>query len=654
MKLGKLRSKLWSVVGGASIKIKIMGIVLALTVIFGLAVTLQVKNNLTTTLTNALEKQGVAIARNLAARSTDLVLTGNSFDLYQLLKNTVGSNEEVTYALVQDPNRNVLSHSFGGDFPVGLDEINIAEPGVNFQIARLDTNEGLILDVAVPIFGGRAGISRVGMSTNLLNEVVAASTRQWLITAGVTALIGLLATYVLTAILTRPILQLVEATKAITKGDLKRKALVWAPDEIGKLATSFNEMTEYLSKARGESETFQAELIRRNLELGALNSIAAETSGSLELSDMMRRSLIKVTEFLGLHAGWVDTLSEDGKRTAIMCHIGLSNETVNKIANVDTSKCACKDAVRKKAPVLISSQQTNCPVLNQKLSNGELILSHVAVPLVSKSKVFGLLHVASSATNSFTANHLSLLNAIGYQLGVAIENAKLWEELKHKEELRGQLLEVIISTQETERKRIARELHDQTGQSLTSLIVGFKMLEKDSPKNIRHRILDMRQLTAQTLDGVHNLALELRPSSLDALGLVVALEQYTREYSDKFGVQADFQAIGFNGRRLSPEVEITLYRIIQEALTNVVKHAEAERVSILLEIRGASIVAIVEDNGKGFNIRQLSQSPTRTNLGLYGMYERAALINGTLTIESEPGRGTTLFVEVPTEGGEIK
>jgi len=651
---GKLRSKLWHIVGGASIKIKIMGIVLALTVIFGLAVTIQVKNNLTTTLTNALEKQGVAIARNLAARSTDLVLTGNSFDLYQLLKNTVEHNEEVNYALVLDPNRNVLSHSFSGDFPVGLAEINIVEPGVNSQIARLDTNEGLILDVAVPIFGGRAGISRVGMSTNLLNEAAAAATRQWLIIAGVTALIGLLATYLLTAILTKPILQLVEATKAITKGDLKRKALVWAPDEIGKLATSFNEMTEYLSKARGESETFQAELIRRNIELGALNSIAAETSGSLELSDMMRRSLIKVTEFLGLHAGWVDTLSEDGNRAAIICHIGLSNETVNKIANVDTSNCACKNAVRKKAPVLISSQQTNCPVLNQKLSNGELILSHVAVPLVSKSKVFGLLHVASAATNSITADHLNLLNAIGYQLGVAIENAKLWEELKHKEELRGQLLEVIISAQEAERKRIARELHDQTGQSLTSLMVGLKILEKDGPKNIQHRILDMRQLTAQTLDGVHNLALELRPSSLDALGLVVALEQYTREYSDKFGVQADFQAIGFDDRRLSPEVEITLYRIIQEALTNVVKHAEVERVSILLEIRGASIVAIVEDNGKGFNIRQLSQSPTRTNLGLYGMYERAALINGTLTIESEPGRGTTLFVEVPMEGGKIK
>jgi len=651
---GKLRSKLWHIVGGASIKIKIMGIVLALTVIFGLAVTIQVKNNLTTTLTNALEKQGVAIARNLAARSTDLVLTGNSFDLYQLLKNTVEHNEEVNYALVLDPNRNVLSHSFSGDFPVGLAEINIVEPGVNSQIARLDTNEGLILDVAVPIFGGRAGISRVGMSTNLLNEAAAAATRQWLIIAGVTALIGLLATYLLTAILTKPILQLVEATKAITKGDLKRKALVWAPDEIGKLATSFNEMTEYLSKARGESETFQAELIRRNIELGALNSIAAETSGSLELSDMMRRSLIKVTEFLGLHAGWVDTLSEDGNRAAIICHIGMSNETVNKIANVDTSNCACKNAVRKKAPVLISSQQTNCPVLNQKLSNGELILSHVAVPLVSKSKVFGLLHVASAATNSITADHLNLLNAIGYQLGVAIENAKLWEELKHKEELRGQLLEVIISAQEAERKRIARELHDQTGQSLTSLMVGLKILEKDGPKNIQHRILDMRQLTAQTLDGVHNLALELRPSSLDALGLVVALEQYTREYSDKFGVQADFQAIGFDDRRLSPEVEITLYRIIQEALTNVVKHAEVERVSILLEIRGASIVAIVEDNGKGFNIRQLSQSPTRTNLGLYGMYERAALINGTLTIESEPGRGTTLFVEVPMEGGKIK
>jgi len=226
VKLSKLWIKLWSVAGSVSIKVKIMGIVLALTLIFGLALTFQVRNNLTTMMIKELEEQGAAITRNLAARSTDLVLTGNFFDLYQLLKNTVEHNDEVLYAMVLDPHGNVISHSFSGGIPVSLAEINIVEPDVNFQIERLDTNEGLILDVAVPIFGGRAGISRVGMSTHLLEEAIADATRQWIIIAGAAALIGLFATYVLTKVLTKPILQLVEVTKAVTEGDLERKAEV--------------------------------------------------------------------------------------------------------------------------------------------------------------------------------------------------------------------------------------------------------------------------------------------------------------------------------------------------------------------------------------------------------------------------------------------
>jgi len=646
MNLDNLQKRIWSLAGGVSVKVKIMGIVLALTLIFGLAITFQVRNNITTMMIKELEEQGTAIARNLAARSTDLVLTGNTFDLYQLLINTVEHNDKVQYAMVLDSNGNVLGHSFDSGVPVGLADINIVEPDIDYQIERLDTNEGLVLDLAVPIFGGRAGISRVGMSTHLLNETIATAMRQWLIIIGATAFIGLLATYILTSVLTRPILQLVEVTKAITKGDLKRKANVWASDEIGRLAISFNDMTEYLAKAKAESEVFQSELIRRNIELAALNSIANEISRTNGTADMMQRLLTKVTELMSVPAGWIQTSSENGRHHNLIYHIGLTDETIEKISNIDPSACACNSALIKMTSVLIREPST-CSMIHQRFTNGEIMRQHVAVPLVSKSKVFGLLHVAGPDTIRFTSEHLKLLDAIGNQIGIALENARLWEELKQKEELRGQLLQSTISAQELERKRIARELHDQTGQALTSLMVGLKILEKDSPEKIRHKVSDMRQLTAQTLGTVHNLALELRPSSLDDLGLVAALRQYTHDFGDKFGIQSDFQTIGFDDRRLLPEVEITIYRIVQEAIMNIVKHAEAAQASVLLEIRGTSIVAIVEDNGKGFKTSRLSQSPTKETLGLYGMYERAALINGKITIESEPGRGTTLFLEVP-------
>ncbi|MEK7354057.1 MAG: HAMP domain-containing protein [Chloroflexota bacterium] len=233
----------------------------------------------------------------------------------------------------------------------------------------------------------------------------------------------------------------------------------------------------------------------------------------------------------------------------------------------------------------------------------------------------------------------------------ASELEELDQQLREQNKERTALLGKIITTQEEERQRIARELHDEVGQSITSLMIGFRLLETQDPGKMRQGIAELKRLSANTLDEVRHLALELRPSSIDDLGLIAALQQYTREYTDKFGVSADFQASGFEGKRLQPELEIALYRIIQEALTNIAKHAQATKVSVLMGIRNSSIVAIVEDNGKGFDVRSTLASRTKEKkLGLYGMQERASLIGGVLTIEATPGKGTTIFVEVPLKG----
>ncbi len=648
LELGKIWTRFWAFAGGVSVSFKIMGIVLVLIMIFGLGITFQVRNSVTTTLTHELEKQGIAIAKHIAAHSTELILTGNSYDLYHVVMDSVENEGAVRYVLVLDINDNIINHSFSGGIPVGLVTANQIEADAESQIVRLDTNEGLILDIAVPIFGGRAGIARVGMSTQSVHEMVAVMTGRWLIITGVVSLIGLLTAYFLTSVLTRPIKQLVEVTMAIAGGDLKRKAPVWAPDEIGRLGVAFNAMTESLDRSHTESEAFQAELVRRNLELSALNAIATEVSGSHELNDTMHRSLLKVLEFINLKAGWVSILSDTGERAITVCHTGLSPDMVRKIASQDLTACRCREAIDQKLPIVVSDNESTCPILHDRFADGETICCHATVPLISKSHVLGLLHIAGSEPSRLTPENIQLLGAIGYQMGVAIENANLWEELKRKEEIRGYVLEQIISAQESERKRIARELHDRTGQSLTSLIIGLKTLETASRQDIQQRIADMRQITAQTLEEVHDLAMELRPSTLDDLGLIAVLEQYTSEYEEKFGINTEFQAIGFGERRLSPETEIAIYRIVQEALTNVAKHAEAKKASVLLEVRDSSVVAIVEDDGKGFDIKQDSDlTSVKNQLGLYGMYERAELIGGRITIESQPGMGTTIFVEAP-------
>ncbi|MCL4552369.1 MAG: histidine kinase [Candidatus Marsarchaeota archaeon] len=230
-------------------------------------------------------------------------------------------------------------------------------------------------------------------------------------------------------------------------------------------------------------------------------------------------------------------------------------------------------------------------------------------------------------------------------LGAAFNDMS--EELKRKEEMRAQLLAKVISAQEDERKRIARELHDETSQALTSLMVGLRLIEDSSgDPHIGEKVTELRALAARTLDEVHHLATALRPSLLDDLGLVAALQKYIGEYSVKMNINVDSH-ISLNGQHLPSDIETTVFRIVQESLTNITKYAQTKNVSIVVQYRGSSLVAIIEDDGNGFNVGEVMSSPNEKNLGLLGMYERASLSGGKLTIESQRGAGTTVFLEVP-------
>jgi PAS domain S-box-containing protein len=216
-------------------------------------------------------------------------------------------------------------------------------------------------------------------------------------------------------------------------------------------------------------------------------------------------------------------------------------------------------------------------------------------------------------------------------------------------ETRTRLLEQLISAQEEEQRRIARELHDETGQSLTSLLVGLRALEDSrSLEEARTRVGELRQITARALDEVRRLAWGLRPVALDELGLVAALEQYAAEYARSWGLAVDVEARGLNSDRLPAPVETALYRIVQEALTNSAKHAGAQKVNVVIQRHAASVQVIVVDDGCGFDAEAaLKPGGPGTRLGLHGMRERAILLNGSVTIESAPGEGTTVYAWIP-------
>ncbi len=199
----------------------------------------------------------------------------------------------------------------------------------------------------------------------------------------------------------------------------------------------------------------------------------------------------------------------------------------------------------------------------------------------------------------------------------------------------------VVEAQELERKRLARELHDETGQALTSILLGLKPLEDGATGQTLDAVAALRELVVSTLQGVRRLAVELRPSALDDLGLVPAIDRLARSFGES-GLQVDVESqIGLE--RLPEVVETTLYRIVQEAATNVAKHAGAQRMSITLTRRDGSVIAIIEDDGKGFD----PSAAESDGLGLLGMRERLALVGGSLRIEAAAGTGTTIAAEVP-------
>jgi PAS domain S-box-containing protein len=236
---------------------------------------------------------------------------------------------------------------------------------------------------------------------------------------------------------------------------------------------------------------------------------------------------------------------------------------------------------------------------------------------------------------------------------LAAANESLRAEIGSREAAendRRKLLSRLATAQEDERRRIARDLHDHLGQHLTALGLGLKVAgdATPDPSPVRDRLQSLQALTDLIGREVHRLAMDLRPTALDDLGLEAALANYAESWSERSGVAVDFQSFGPDAARLPSAAETALYRVAQEALTNVLKHAAARRASLLLQRSAGQAVVVIEDDGAGFDPESVAApAADEGRLGLRGMRERVALIGGTLTVESVPGRGTTVIARVP-------
>jgi signal transduction histidine kinase len=226
---------------------------------------------------------------------------------------------------------------------------------------------------------------------------------------------------------------------------------------------------------------------------------------------------------------------------------------------------------------------------------------------------------------------------------------RLSDDLCRALDQRRELLNRIVSAQESERQRIARELHDQLGQYFAAMLLGLSAADKATSGHDerRRRIADLISLTATVSREVHQLSAELRPTALDHLGLEAAIANYLEKWGQRFSLNVDFVG-NLRGRQLPAPVEITLYRVLQEAMTNIAKHAQAESISVVLEVETREVRLIVEDDGIGFSEASADVPLTPTSrFGLVGIRERLALVGGWLMIEPACNRGTTLFCRIP-------
>jgi len=423
-----------------------------------------------------------------------------------------------------------------------------------------------------------------------------------------------------------------EVSSIGASGDLAARVMVSGQDELSRLAGSVNQMLEALQ--------------RRDRELAALNRASQAILSTLDLQAVLKLVISESRNLLGAEA------------TSVLLYDRATDELVFAAADSPASERVLK--LRMPAQVgiagwVMQNRQAalvpdayHDPRFYRRVdeSIGMTTRSVLAVPLMVKDSMVGVIESLNKASGAFDQNDLKTLEAMASTAAIALENARLFEGERHTAERLQALSRRLVGAQEAERSRVARELHDEAGQALASLMVNLHLLEQEAqrPEKVTSLAAELKRTTDNVLENLHRLAVDLRPASLDHLGLEAALRQYIEAFSRQHNLSVEFEAVKLNNGRLPSEVETALYRVVQEALTNVARHAQATRADVILEGRGDRLILIVEDNGVGFDT---NAAIPEGHLGLIGIKERAEMLNGKLVVESEVGQGTTMVVEVP-------
>ena len=400
-----------------------------------------------------------------------------------------------------------------------------------------------------------------------------------------------------------------------------------------------------------EERELRETLMRRNRELSALNAVASVVTQPLHLDEFLSKMLDEVLRVAAADAGAIYLLSQDTRALEPQCCLGTTDDAARAITRLHVDDSACGGVIEKGQPVVIADLARYTAGAGRSLLQ-EGLRSLVHVPLISRGLTLGTMCIGTRTPHEFSPRQVELLMALGNQIAVGVENARLYDELARREQLRGDLLEKVITAQEEERKRIARDLHDDTSQSLSALIYALEAAETTcADGRVQQTLAHMRGVLSQTLDGVHKLIHDLRPSMLDHLGLFVALRWYAETRLQPASMRLRVDESGAL-QRLPPQMETALFRVGQEAINNIARHSGARNVRMKFDNQNGALKIDITDDGIGFDLSEVEHSPDRQRgLGLAGMQERVGLLGGHITVLSTPGLGTQVSICVPMEHG---
>ena len=385
--------------------------------------------------------------------------------------------------------------------------------------------------------------------------------------------------------------------------------------------------------------------------LEILHSVAVAVGHAHKVEDVIRTAAAEIRLGLGMEMAGLYLFDPSSGQLTVDPYEELSPLFAATLPDIRPGESpVIEEAITHKKAAAYRVEATVDPAIREGLI-GEGFHSMVIIPLLSKDKVLGVLVMGRKTAVAYSSRELNTLDAIGSVVGVAVENAELYEELAdHRDQLRV-LAAGTLQTREMEARRIARNLHDIAGQLLTAVHLKLEELAAMFPQPAQEHIEEIRRRLAEAQQQLRQVSHELRSPVLDDLGLEPALNFLAQGFAARTGLEITVE--GSIGKRLSPAIETALYRCVQEALTNVVKHAEATRVWIKLEQQPGQLACIVRDDGIGFDVRAMRVLRAESGIGFFSIRERLAEIRGTLEITSIPGQGTQLTFTVPLKDNAV-